>query len=37
MLMGQAIIAQMLRYNCAIAIAFVEWLQRLFDLPKTVK
>ncbi len=29
--MGQAITAQVLKYDCAIALAFVEWLQRLFE------
>lgn len=31
--MGQAITAQVLKYDCGIALAFVEWLQRLFELP----
>lgn len=33
--MGQAITAQVLRYDCAIALTFVEWLQHVFGLPTT--
>lgn len=33
--MGQAITARVLRYDCAIALTFVEWLQHLFELPTT--
>jgi hypothetical protein len=33
--MGQAITARVLSYDCAIALTFVEWLQRLFELPTT--
>lgn len=32
MLMGQAITARVLRYDSTRAIAFVEWLKRLFNL-----
>jgi hypothetical protein len=35
--MGQAITARVLRYDCAIALNFVEWLQRLFELPTTTE
>ncbi|MBD1891700.1 DUF3226 domain-containing protein [Coleofasciculus sp. FACHB-SPT9] len=31
--MGQAITAQVLRYDCAIALIFVAWLKLLFELP----
>ncbi|MBD1902863.1 hypothetical protein NDI44_25355 [Trichocoleus sp. DQ-A3] len=31
--MGQAITAQVLRYDCAIALIFVTWLKLLFELP----
>jgi len=33
--MGQAITAQALRYDSAIALKFVAWLKRLFELPNT--
>jgi hypothetical protein len=35
--MGQAITARVLRHDCAIALNFVEWLQRLFELPTTTE
>jgi hypothetical protein len=35
--MGQAITARVLSYDCAIALNFVEWLQRLFELPTTTQ
>jgi hypothetical protein len=34
--MGQAITAQVLKHDCAIALSFVEWLQRLFELAITM-
>jgi len=33
--MGQASTAQVLRYDCAIALKFVAWLKLLFELPTT--
>ena len=33
--MGQAITAQVLRYDCAIAVTFVAWLKLLFESPTT--
>ena len=33
--MGQAITAQVLRYDSAIALTFVAWLKLLFELPTT--
>jgi hypothetical protein len=33
--MGQAITARVLSHDCASALTFVEWLQRLFELPTT--